>query len=347
MVYLLLVFAVLRVGDASHPGPAADESAVVLGVANPTGLHSQATYGVEHMAYGDLWAIGEPHLSFREVFSFNSGVRFAASSYQPMLGGYPVPHAQANTGCWMGVGVLSNPQVRHLLHSWPEAYNLRERGFRALLACHDRACRFVAVWHAVLLQVLWSGRRKVLGQPAQAPTENYPVATDVVPGWTPLLCKLLPPVGASRWYGLAVVSMILDWFWGVVGPAAGPVVRVSNELLYVDYALTTGDAGPIHLQGRQDGAVIPLHTWLVEGFRAWVRWFGRVLRVFLKLAWVPGGSRSCCPASHMICMHASCMGLPLAAARLCAAVSWLARFSRASFWWLTRELGRLPVPPIG
>jgi len=117
---LLLVFSVLRVGEASHPGPAADDHNFFWGIANPTGLRSKATYVVEHMAYGVIWAFSETHLSSREVLSFNSGLRFAESAFQSFLGGYPVPPSNDNTGSWEGVGVLSKTPVRHIPHSWPD-----------------------------------------------------------------------------------------------------------------------------------------------------------------------------------------------------------------------------------
>ena len=117
MVVLLLVFSVLRVGEASHPGPAAEEN-FVLGVANPSGLRGKATYVAEFMAHGDLWAISETHLSSGDVMAFNAGLRFAQSSFQPMIGGFPVPTADL-PGSWTGVGVLSKTHVRPIPTSWP------------------------------------------------------------------------------------------------------------------------------------------------------------------------------------------------------------------------------------
>lgn len=90
-----------------------------MGIANPTGLRSKATYVVEHMAHGDMWAFSETHLNSREVGSFNSGLRFAESDFQPLLGGCPVPQSPDNTGSWKGVGVLSKTPVRHIPNSWP------------------------------------------------------------------------------------------------------------------------------------------------------------------------------------------------------------------------------------
>ena len=54
--------SVVRVGEASHPGPS--DAHFILGVANPTGLRCKSMYVAEHMAHGDLWAFSETHLSF-------------------------------------------------------------------------------------------------------------------------------------------------------------------------------------------------------------------------------------------------------------------------------------------
>ena len=43
-VVLLLVFSVFRVGEASRPGPAADDDTFVLGIANPHGLRGKAPF---------------------------------------------------------------------------------------------------------------------------------------------------------------------------------------------------------------------------------------------------------------------------------------------------------------
>ena len=90
-IAFLFAFSVCRIGEASHPGPDAGNQNFVLGVANPTGLRCKATYVAEHLAHGDLWAFSETHLSLKDVTAFNSGLKFAGSPFQPLLGGYPVP----------------------------------------------------------------------------------------------------------------------------------------------------------------------------------------------------------------------------------------------------------------
>ena len=119
LVVLLLFFNVCRIGEASHPGPATDSSNFVLGVMNPSGLRCKAPYVAAHLAYGDLWAVSETHLSSKDVAGFNAGLRFAGSPFCPFLGGHPVMPSATGAGCWKGVGVLSKVPVRHVPTSWP------------------------------------------------------------------------------------------------------------------------------------------------------------------------------------------------------------------------------------
>ena len=107
MMVLLLVFSALRVGEASHPGPAADDSNFVVWVANPTGLLSKATYVAEYMDYGDLWAISETHLSSSDVSSFNTGLRFQQSPSSRSWVGIQCRHLSIQA---VGKGLVSCPK---------------------------------------------------------------------------------------------------------------------------------------------------------------------------------------------------------------------------------------------
>jgi hypothetical protein len=117
MIVLLVVLTVVRIGEASNPGP--DDAMFILGIANPSGLRHKAPFVASQMAYGDMWAFSETHLCSRELASFNAGLKFAGSPFAPMLGGFPVPNSKDNTGAWKGVGVLSRTPVRHLPQNWP------------------------------------------------------------------------------------------------------------------------------------------------------------------------------------------------------------------------------------
>ena len=147
-IAFLFAFSVCRIGEASHPGPDAGNQNFVLGVANPTGLRCKATYVAEHLAHGDLWAFSETHLSLKDVTAFNSGLKFAGSPFQPLLGGYPVP-SSSDTGSWRCVGVLSKTPVRHIPTAWP-----------AEIAKSSRAVAFTT-----LIDDVWLTGGVVYGEP--------------------------------------------------------------------------------------------------------------------------------------------------------------------------------------
>ena len=107
------------------------------------------------MAHGDMWAFSETHLCARELRSFNSGLRFAQSGFQPLLGGFPVRDTKHNLGAWKGVGVLSKTPVRLLPHDWP-----------AEVACSSRALAFTS-----LLDDVWLCGGIVYGEPDSS---SYP-----------------------------------------------------------------------------------------------------------------------------------------------------------------------------
>lgn len=234
---------------------------------------------------------------------------------------------------------------RYADHSAARANEMRDFAFWQLLALQAQACRAVDEWNATIQQVLLRVSRKVLMQPSVGPpVESEPVFCDVSPKWNPPSAKPMIPAGAVRWYGAAIVNKLLDWYWQIAAGARGPVVWVSNAQMYIDYALTSGEAGPIHINGWQDSVDIPLHALLSVGFKERARWFGRVLREVLKHAGVQCDSRYCRPTSHMICMYSSCMGLPLAEERLCAVDRWIAKYAKAPFRRQSKELDHLPVP---
>lgn len=230
-------------------------------------------------------------------------------------------------------------------HAAARANAMRDGAFWNLLMLHAQACQAVDRWNSAIQQVLLRVSRKVLmDDHAAVQVEVEPMVCEVAPRWCPPLVRPPSPVGAVRWYGTAIVDKLLDWYWQVVVDCGGPVVWVSNAQLYIDYALTTGDAGPIQINGWKDSADVPLHALLNVGFKDRARMFGRVLREVLKHAGVRSDSRYCRPSSHMICMYASCMGLPLAEERLCAVDKWLTRFTKAPFRRQSKELDHLPVP---
>lgn len=147
MTRLCAFLLVLRIGEASNPGPM--DSSFILGVANPSGLRSKAPYVMTQMEYGDLWAFSETHLSSKELASFNAGLKFAGSGFYPLVGGHPVPVSQSNAGRWRGVGVLSKTPTRKLPNDWPPEI--------------QQSCRAMAI--TTLVDDIWLSGGVVYGEP--------------------------------------------------------------------------------------------------------------------------------------------------------------------------------------
>ncbi|CAL1136402.1 unnamed protein product [Cladocopium goreaui] len=209
------------------------------------------------------------------------------------------------------------------------ANECRDASFWPLLARHASACRSVDEWNTTIQQVLLLVSRKVLYQARPLdPVEPVPSESLPLPRWKPLPPLPSPPGGAIRWYGCAIVTKLMRWFWDAVECELGQMAWVSNAQLYMVFALTTGEAGPVHIHGWRDSADMPLHALRSIGFKERVRWFGKVLRETLRHAGVYVTSRYCRPASHMICMHASCFGAPWDPGLLDAVDRWMMRFEQ-------------------
>ena len=120
---LVLIFG-CRLGEASNPGPQADQS-FVLGAFNPSGLPGKAPYVAAHLEHGDIWAVSETHLCMKGTHDFRAGLHFAQSSYRYVVTGHPVPASTSRThpGQWKGVAMLSKFPTRTLpLHGHDEVY---------------------------------------------------------------------------------------------------------------------------------------------------------------------------------------------------------------------------------
>lgn len=221
----------------------------------------------------------------------------------------------------------------------------RGEEFWLLLARPATACRSVDEWNSCIQQVLIAISRRVLCHERMTDSpEPSPSVPGPPPKWTALPPMPSPPKGAVRWYGEGLVMKLLKWFWHAVQCEPGPVVWISHAQMYIDFALTTGEAGPVHINGWRDSADMPLHALLHTGFKTRARWFGKVLRETLRHANVDVVAGYSVPTSHMIHMHCSCLGVPWDPGRLDAVDRWLMKFSKTPFRRQTKELDRLPVP---
>ncbi|CAL1147287.1 unnamed protein product [Cladocopium goreaui] len=219
----------------------------------------------------------------------------------------------------------------------------RGEEFWLLLARHATACRSVDEWNSCIQQVLIAISRRVLCHERMTDSpEPSPSVPGPPPKWTALPPMPSPPKGAVRWYGEGLVMKLLKWFWHAVQCEPGPVVWISHAQMYIDFALTTGEAGPVHINGWRDSADMPLHALLHTGFKTRARWFGKVLRETLRHANVDVVAGYSVPTSHMIHMHCSCLGVPWDPGRLDAVDRWLMKFSKTPFRRQTKELDRLP-----
>ena len=113
---MFLLCMLLRVGEASHPGP----KRWTLGVCNPAGLNHKA-----HLFQNDTvdtWLISESHLSSQGHKEFVKGLRFHQTPYRwSVTGAHVQPRSTVSShGQWSGVMVLSSCPTRRVAHSWPQ-----------------------------------------------------------------------------------------------------------------------------------------------------------------------------------------------------------------------------------
>lgn len=112
----VLLLSLLRIGEASHPGP---DSPVTwrLGVANPSGLNGK----VDQVAAldGDVWVMTETHLSQHGLSRFKQGLHALATPWKYVVPGSPCPVRGLNaTGTHSGVLLLSRFPARAVSHSF-------------------------------------------------------------------------------------------------------------------------------------------------------------------------------------------------------------------------------------
>ena len=117
-LFCLCLFGVLRVGEASNPGPVAScDAQWTLGIANPSGLNGKLDQ-VNHMP-GDAWILTETQLSQRGISTFVKGLKMLQSPWKYAVAGAPCSHrARTDTGTHSGVMFVSKLPSRALPHSF-------------------------------------------------------------------------------------------------------------------------------------------------------------------------------------------------------------------------------------
>ena len=121
-LWTVLFCTLLRIGEASNPGPHDHFDAdFTIGTFNPSGLRDKAPYFHTHMSYGDVWTMSETHFFGKDVSRFRAGLKTSKSMHR-----YCVTDSASVKKCltsqtvWKGVGVLSKHPTRALPSSLPE-----------------------------------------------------------------------------------------------------------------------------------------------------------------------------------------------------------------------------------
>ena len=120
-VWFLILFAGLRIGEASHPGPFS------VGTVNPSGLLGK-TSQLRQLPMG-LWGVTESHLTDLGLAHFRREMRLQQCNMNYSASA-SAPYLRSSVGVIggkaTGVGVLSNFPCRSLPENWPD--DLRKAG---------------------------------------------------------------------------------------------------------------------------------------------------------------------------------------------------------------------------
>eukprot|EP00435_Cladocopium_sp_Y103_P007530 s1093_g2.t1 len=149
--------------------------------------------------------------------------------------------------------------------------------------------------------------------------EPSPVPEDA---WKGLQGAFFVPEGAVRWYGDSLVRKLLSWFWFTVSEAS-PVLWVSQFQLYIDFMLSSGEVGPTHFAGWEDGSSVPLSSLVNVSFKVRCRWFSKVLKESLRHQRQVVVHSFCRPHSAALHLHTGCLAVPWPQTRLDRVDSWL------------------------
>lgn len=132
----IFCLCLLRVGEASHPGPGDPPGLWTFGIANPSGLNSKVDQ-VAHMP-GDVWILSETQLSVTGIGKFTKGLRALKSPWVGIVPGAPCPNRnQQGTGVHSGVLLVSKFPARPLPHQFAEHTYETARIQVAGVAVHD------------------------------------------------------------------------------------------------------------------------------------------------------------------------------------------------------------------
>jgi hypothetical protein len=112
---VLLCSHMLRIGEASHPGPAAETWQ--FGLCNPSGLNGKIDQ-IAHME-GQIWVLAETHLSKHGFTKFRHGLKALQAPWKYAVPGAACPTRSSSvTGNHSGVLLLSQYPARAIPHNF-------------------------------------------------------------------------------------------------------------------------------------------------------------------------------------------------------------------------------------
>eukprot|EP00438_Fugacium_kawagutii_P021050 Skav222606 [mRNA] locus=scaffold5038:163421:168487:- [translate_table: standard] len=127
ILWIIFYFSCIRVGEATHPGPVPQDTSVVIGCANPTGLLGKAHLAAKLPGVEDsisIWGFTETHLTKRGVNQFQRDLHFARSNKLTFTPGGPAEYLSNHPGSIggdaRGVGIMSSIPGRPLQHDWDQ-----------------------------------------------------------------------------------------------------------------------------------------------------------------------------------------------------------------------------------
>ena len=166
----------------------------------------------------------------------------------------------------------------------------------------------------------------------------------------PLVWKHLPslqiPCAAVRWYGDAVVRLIISWFWQVVGSGEHPLRWMSHFQLYIDFMLSTGHPGPIRRKSWEDGSTIPNIGLIGYGFKQRARWWTKVWKECLRHLQVSPSYAYGRPSSQMLLLHTGVADLPWPPDRVSRIDQWMLKAAGSTFRRYSKLLDSLPYAAL-
>ena len=136
----VILLCLIHSGEAFNPGPRDSTPPVwTLGTFNPSGLNGKQQILAEHLAFGDVWAVTETHLSSRAAHSFRAGLKSNQNPFKYCVCGHPAPQRpqSEHVGAWTGVATLSRFPTRPVPIVWKQDSYQTSRVQVTATLCHD------------------------------------------------------------------------------------------------------------------------------------------------------------------------------------------------------------------